>query len=311
MNRDKILIIDDEIENLSILKVRLESSDFDVVTADNPRFGINLAKKENPDLILLDLNMPEMDGYEVCKHLKNDFVTSNIPIIMLTCMDSLDHKLNGLEGGADDYLVKDKIEYREIAARVRSHLRRNRTNMSASPLTKLPGNVAIERKAKEIIANKEPFVLGYLDIDNFKAYNDYYSFEQGDKIIQFIAKSLVKVVRKLGRQGDFVGHIGGDDFVFITVPEKAEEIADATVRWIDKVAPQLYNEHDRENGCITAKDREGNLKKFGFIGVTIALVEYNPDYTLLSEYSEDASRIKKMLKNEGGSRYATSQILKR
>lgn len=309
MKKDKILIIDDEVENLSILKVRLESSNFDVVTAESPKLGISLAKTENPDAILLDLNMPEMDGYQVCRVLKDDYATAHIPVILLTCMDSLDHKLEGLEGGADDYFVKDKIEYREIAARVRSHLRRNKTNISASPLTKLPGNIAIEIKAKDMIANNQRFELGYLDIDNFKAYNDYYSFEQGDKVIQFIGKSLVKAVANCGREGDFVGHIGGDDFVFITGEGSGEKIASAMVQWVDKVAPQMYHETDRKIGFITAKDREGKVKKFGFIGVTIAVVGYNPEYKTLSDYSEVAAKIKKILKNQGGSRYGSSDML--
>ncbi len=307
---EKILIIDDEIENLEILKTRLIKSEFEVITSNSPREGIKLAQKHNPDLILLDLNMPDMDGYQVCKVLKDNYSTSNIPVILLTCMDSLDHKLTGLEGGADDYLVKDKIDYREMAARIRSHLRRSKATMSANPLTQLPGNRSIEAEILKRLESPHSFAVGYLDIDNFKAFNDYYSFQQGDRVIKFIADSLVRAVSQLGAEEDFVGHIGGDDFIFITQPQNARPIAEAVVKWVDKVSPQLYHKEDQDRGYIDGKDRDGNPKRFGFIGVTIALVFSTKDYESYEDFSETAGVIKKMLKNSGGSRFAGPEVLK-
>jgi len=307
MNRkEKILVIDDEVENLSLLRVRLESSDFDVITSDNPHRGILLASSQNPDLILLDLNMPEMNGFQVCKKLKEKWDTSHIPILMLTCMDDIDIKLKGLDMGADDYIVKDKLDYRELAARIRSHLRRMHSNMSANPLTRLPGNISINNKVSDLIRSKRDFVIGYVDIDNFKAYNDYYSFQQGDKIIQFVAQSLVKIVEKYGNPDDFVGHIGGDDFIFISDNEHADIIADSMVKWIESVTKQLYHEEDQINGGIVAKDRDGKPKLFGFIGVTIALVSSKHNLPSFEEYSTIASKIKKKLKNQGGKQFGSS-----
>jgi diguanylate cyclase (GGDEF)-like protein len=176
-------------------------------------------------------------------------------------------------------------------------------------LTYLPGNPAIEQRFEELMEKGESFALGYLDIDNFKAYNDYYGFTQGDKIIQFVAQSLVAIVNKAGLNGDFVGHIGGDDFIFLSHVENAEIIASATVQWIKNAAPELYTHEDRKRGGIMGKDRDGNHKLFGFIGVSIAIVFSAKDLKTFSEYSSLAAKIKKALKNSGGSNYADRSIL--
>ncbi|MGC9315180.1 MAG: GGDEF domain-containing response regulator [bacterium] len=304
---EKILIIDDEVGNLLMLKVRLEHENFEVLTADDPYDGLQLALEKHPDLILLDVNMPGIDGFEVCRRLKMNFETSQIPVIMLTCMDDTDYKIEGLEGaGADDYLIKDEIDHREIAARIRSILRRTRNQISVNPLTHLPGNRAIQDEIEKRIASGEDFIVAYIDIDNFKAYNDVYGFQNGDGVILLIAQIMREASG--GRPGVFLGHIGGDDFVFISSPEVAEPIADRIVRTVAQVAPEYYTTEHRNAGCIRGMDRDGNPKRFPFFAVSIALINGKGE-TSVTEIAEKAGQIKKKLKNLGGNRYGSPEIL--
>jgi len=304
---EKILIIDDEVGNLFMLKVRLEHENFTVLTEDEPEEGLKLAHSEHPDIILLDVNMPGMNGFEVCRKLKGDFATAQIPVIMLTCMDDTDYKIEGLEGaGADDYLIKDEIDHREIAARIRSILRRTRESISVNPLTHLPGNRAIEAEVNRRLESAEPFTIGYVDIDSFKAYNDVYGFQNGDKIILAIAKILRESVTD--RPGVFVGHIGGDDFVFISPPEVAEPIADRIVRGVAEIAPQYYTEEHRQAGGIHSVDRDGDTKFFPFFSVSVAILPVDAGNSP-SEFGEIAGRIKKKLKENGGNRYGGPEII--
>jgi len=302
---EKVLIIDDEVGNLHMLKIRLEHENFVVLTADDPYEGLQLATVKHPDLILLDVNMPGINGFEVCRRLKADFETGQIPIIMLTCMDDTDYKIEGLEGaGADDYLIKDEIDHREIAARIRSILRRTRKQISVNPLTHLPGNRAIQEELSKRLESGQSFAVGYIDIDNFKAYNDVYGFQNGDKVILLIAQIMRDAAGQ--RQDVFLGHIGGDDFVFVTPGEIAEPIADRIVRRVAEVAPEYYTAEHRAAGCIRSIDREGNPKRFPFFAVTIALI---PGAGSPEVIAETAGKIKKELKNSGGNRYGGPEIL--
>jgi len=307
LNKEKVLIIDDEVGNLHMLKIRLEYENFEVLTADDPYKGLELAHSELPDVILLDVNMPGLDGFDVCRRLKADFNTNGIPVIMLTCMDDTDYKIEGLEGaGADDYLVKDEIDHREIAARIRSLLRRTRESISANPLTRLPGNRAIEAELSKRFSGNSPFVVGYIDIDNFKAYNDIYGFQNGDRVILTIA-NIVRTVTA-NHPGTFIGHIGGDDFLFVSSLECAEAIASAIVSEVECTAPEFYTREHRDAGGIISADRDGNQRKFPFFAVSIALIPNNA-VDSPSTLSEIAGKIKKSLKARGGNCYGGPQIL--
>jgi len=288
-----------------MLKIRLEHENFEVLTADDPYKGLEIAHNLSPEVILLDVNMPGLNGFEVCRRLKADFATNNIPVIMLTCMDDTDYKIEGLEGaGADDYLIKDEIDHREIAARIRSILRRTRDSISANPLTRLPGNRAIDAELKHRFALGEPFCVGYIDIDNFKAYNDIYGFQNGDRVILCVAEILRSAVSV--HRDTFIGHIGGDDFIFIARPEVSVDMAQKIVAEVKRVAPEYYSREHREAGGIDSTDREGNPRFFPFFAVSIALVGSS---LAPSELPELAGRIKKNLKARGGNCYGGPEVL--
>ena len=167
----KILAVDDEPDILRLTQFLLESWGYQVATAPNGRVAIEVARAKSPDLILMDVNMEEMNGFEACEHLKGDYLTSAIPVIMLTSQDQIRDKITGLGRGADDYVIKT-VDPLELRARIEMVIRRTQEQSSANPLTKLPGNTAIERVVQRHLESGKRFSVCYCDLDNFKAYND-------------------------------------------------------------------------------------------------------------------------------------------
>jgi PleD family two-component response regulator len=292
----RILVVDDEPHIRQILKFTLEKADYQVFTASDGFEALEKMTETKPNLVLLDVMMPRMDGFEVCRKMREDFVFSQIPVIMLTAKGDLNEKVRGLEGGANDYLVKP-YSNDELLLRVRNVLEWNIRQKEANPLTGLPGNTAIERELVRRIKLKKPYAFLYIDIDNFKGFNDYYGYQKGDHIIEFLAGVMTKTIEKLGNKGDFIGHIGGDDFVMIASPTRAELMAKYIIDEFDKGALLLLNEDDVKRGYLEVRDRQGELKRIPVMSVTMALVistdnniehfaEINDIATSLKEYGK-------------------------
>lgn len=267
----RILVVDDEPHIRQILKFTLEKADYQVFTAADGIEALEKMNETKPNLVLLDVMMPRMDGFEVCRKMREDFVLGQIPVIILTAKGDLDEKVRGLEGGANDYLVKP-YSNDELLLRVRNVLEWNIRQKEANPLTGLPGNTAIERELVRRIKLKKPYAFLYIDIDNFKGFNDYYGYQKGDHIIEFLAGVMTKAIEKLGAKADFIGHIGGDDFVMITSPSRAEFMAKYIIDEFDKGTLLLLNEDDVKRGYLEVRDRQGELKRIPVMSVTMALV---------------------------------------
>lgn len=296
----KILLIDDEENFRFMMRMSLEKSIFEVVEADNGLSGLKMIETEQPHLVLLDLNMPEPDGHEVCELIKNNPGYSNLPVIILTASDDLADKLKRLNGGADDYITK-YMDFQEMDARIKLVIRRAQQNLDHNPLTHLPGNNAIRDLLNTNIESSRIFSMAYLDLDNFKAYNDKYGFGEGDRVIKFTADLIRKCVNTTGGK-TFTGHIGGDDFVLIGEPQSVNASANKIVQEFDKLIVEFYNEEDRSNGFIISTDRRGNVMQFGFISVSIAVVS-NSDrkYESAAEVMSTISELKKYAKSKSGS----------
>ncbi len=267
----KILVVDDEDHIRRILKFQLEKHKYVVIEADNGETALELVRREAPDLVILDLMMPKMDGFETCMRIRQNFQTSQIPIIMLTAKSELPDKIKGLQDGANDYLTKP-YSNEELLLRVRNVLDWSLKQKEANPLTGLPGNRAIEKELQRRIEGKEPFAFLYLDIDNFKPYNDYYGYQKGDEAILFLSDIVTESVNSLGGASDFVGHIGGDDFVVISSPSRAEYIARHIIDEFDKGSLILLNEDDVRRGYMEIRNRLGEIKRMPLMSLTVALV---------------------------------------
>ena len=298
--KKKILIIDDDEVARALLSGILEiTSNYDVIMGENGADGINEAIRTHPDLIILDIMMPNMDGFEVCRILRADIATRYIPIIILSAKNEIDTRIEGLMIGADDYITKP-FNHEELIARIDALLRRNEISLDANPLTRLPGNISIERELMKRLADGATFAVGYADLDNFKAFNDKYGFLKGDRIIF----ETGNIIRNSVKRFDFVGHVGGDDFVFIAGPENIEDVCQKIIRAFDRQIPQYYDKESRERGYIHSENRNGTTSRFELMSISIAVVtNLSRIFTHFAEISEVGAELKKYLKTLPGSNY--------
>ena len=302
MRKERILIIDDDPDIRDVLDLSL-SEFYTIFEACNGKEGLEMVRTKNPELIITDYNMPVMNGPEFCKQLRRDILLRHLPVIMLTGKGETKDMVLGIESGADDYLVKP-FEPETLLARIRMILKRTTRSLDANPLTHLPGNSSIMEEFQSYIDNGKPFAVGYADLDKFKIYNDKYGFEHGDEIIRALARILIDATQQFCGSEAFVGHIGGDDFVFICADEKADAISQNIVDAFDKLAPSFYSSEDIAAGFIAGVDRQGNAVKAGLVGVSIGIVSnVNHKITHVAQIGELGAELKKFAKSVGKSNY--------
>jgi diguanylate cyclase (GGDEF)-like protein len=302
MNK-KILVIDDGLFFRQQIKLILTEAGYDVITSVDGEDGLLKVRMEKPDLVLLDVVMPGMDGFEVCRILRESESNNLMPIILLSAMDAQDDKLVGLELGADDYITKPFNE-RELLSRIRNTLRRIDRNRAANPLTGLSGNLEIQREISSRIAKEEKFAVIYVDLDNFKSYNDVYGYAKGDVAIKMTADILADMIQHFGGTGDFVGHIGGDDYVLVTTPDRMITICRETITLFDERIKEIFKEEDLKKGYISTVNRKGVQENFPIMSISMAVVtnEY-VDFQSHLQVAETASGVKKLVKAMEGSNY--------
>jgi diguanylate cyclase (GGDEF)-like protein len=298
----KVLIVDDSPFFRGQLKLTL-GKEYDVIEAGTGADGLDMVKSEKPDIVLLDVVMPDYSGFEICRILRDSESNNLMPIIMITSQDAQEDILIGLEYGAEDY-VKKPFNERELLSRIRNILRRIDRNRNANPLTGLHGNIEIQREVESRISRDEGFAVIYADLDNFKAYNDVYGYSNGDRIIVLTADILTDQTALFGNPGDFVGHVGGDDFIIVTTIDKAEAICSSVIDEFDEKVLTFYNEEDRTRGVITTKNRRGEVDTFPLMTISMAIVT-NERRRIDShvEVGEIAAEVKKKLKTMPGSNY--------
>ena len=265
----KILLADDSHAIRFLVSEILTNAGFTVIEAQNGQEAIEKTNKENPDLLILDYDMPQKNGFEVVREVRSRTGYLHTPIIIFTANTEKNTKLEGLGMDIDDYLTKPADED-EIVARVKLLLKRNKQKMDCNPLTRLPGNPSIQTRVEEAIASGRTFAVLYCDLNNFKSFNDKYGFEAGDRVLKQTSEILVQAARQ--DTNSFVGHIGGDDFIIVCDFDKAEPIAREIVQRIDAVASSFYNEEDRQQGFMQAKNRKGELETFNFLAIGIGIV---------------------------------------
>jgi diguanylate cyclase (GGDEF)-like protein len=302
-----VLVVDDDTDIARFIEINLRLEGFDVRVAHDGEQAEESIDQETPDLVLLDVMMPKVDGVELCRRLRANPATANLPVIMLTAKSLSADKVVGLTAGADDYIIKP-FDTLELVARVRSTLRRNAEMRAVSPLTGLPGNHRIEEELAEHVVKAEPFAVLYLDLDNFKAFNDAYGFLRGDEVITLLATAARRAVMEAGEPAPFLGHIGGDDFVVVCEPEQAESLAKRVVDVFDSSAPRLHDPGDCERGYIEVTDRQGKARRFPLVSVSIGIaMSGNRMFADKREVVDVATEMKKVAKNTVGSSVAVDR----
>ncbi len=299
----KILIICND-KNLSdIITFCLDGWGYEVVIFEGTVLDVNAIKKHEPDLIMIDFHLEHNEGLLLCKTLKADFFTAAIPIITLINKRHLRSQLLSLRQGIDDYLIKppDPLDLR---VRIEMALRRTQYSFYTNALTKLAGGRTIEELLKEKLLKREGFSFAHIDIDNFKYFNDCYGYLKGDAVIIQTAYILYDALKKQGGRSDFIGHIGGDDFVFMSTPEHEREIALRLINEFDRLIPLHYTPEDRTKGFIFTTDRSGIKRKIPLMSLSVAIVNSQEGYFKnIVEINEAIAGIKYYLKKLNGSKF--------
>lgn len=309
----KVIIITGDNELATVLDFCFDGWGYEVFFDQASEPDFSRIARISPDVIIVDANAGGRNGLIICDTLKTNLATVSVPVITLLEKKHLRGELLKMQQGVDDYLIKppDPLELR---VRVEMAIRRSQHNFYANPLTGLPGGILIEEAITKRLNDKKEFVTGQVDIDNFKSFNDRYGYLQGDRVIMQTAHMLTTCVEKWGKKGDFVGHIGGDDFVVITAPEKYNDVCENFICMFDTIIRFHYCEEDRVNGFIVAKDRSGHTRKIPLMSVTAALVMKNSseDVNSTIEINERIAEVKQYLKKIPGSKYmADRRVVKK
>nr|WP_296072335.1 response regulator [uncultured Actinoplanes sp.] len=300
---DLILVVDDDPDIASFVEFNLKMHGYEVIRARDGEQALEVMEDQRPDLAVVDWMMPRMDGVELTRRLRAEPLTSALPVIMLTAKSMTVDKVVGLTAGVDDYLVKP-FDTAELIARVSSTLRRNKEFREVSPLTGLPGNARVRREIADRMKAGGDYSVGYIDIDRFKSVNDVYGFDRGDEFISALARSLHKAVTTVGRPSIFLGHIGGDDFVFICHPDQVLPLTKRTVTDFEQAADQLYDPGDAARGYIEVPDRRGNKNRAALVTLSIGVAQATADgrrFTDPRVVIAVASEMKKVAKSQPGS----------
>lgn len=300
----KILIISSDRNLREVLKFCFDGWGYEVTLYEASPKDIAPVKRASPDVIVVDVHTARRTDLEICRLLKDDFITAFIPVVTLINKRQLRAQLLNIKQGVDDYLIKppDPLDLR---VRVEMAMKRAQYNFYSSTLTGLPGGRIIEEALRERLRGEGAFSFGYLDLDNFKCFNDTYGYVKGDRVIMQTAYMLYTAISRRGNKNDFIGHIGGDDFAFITTPDRHREICESFIADFNKIMPFHYSAEDRRRGFIVAPDRTNKTKKMPLVSVSVAVINRmkEPDFRNIIEINEKVAEIKRYLKTFEGSKF--------
>ncbi len=299
--RFSVLVVDDDPAVRTLSREVLEAQGYSTLEAENGAQALAIVRSQPVDAVLLDLMLPDFDGFQVTEQIRANRETADIPIIFISARGQITDKVKALKIGADDYVVKP-FDALELGARVESVIKRKERELDSSPSTRLPGSVALEKEVSRRLSERQPFCLCYLDLDNLKAFNDFYGYAKADGIIQQTATLIRKAVEKYGSPREFVSHIAGDDFVLVCRPEVLQPIADDIIQNFDRLIPLYYEPSDQARGYIETTDRFGEMRRFGIMSISLAAVTVEPGrYRSHAEISTRAAEVKRRAKEIPGS----------
>jgi diguanylate cyclase (GGDEF)-like protein len=270
MGKARLLVVEDDNDISNMLKIYFTSLGYDVDVAPRGIEALEKTRTVIPHLIVLDIMLPDIDGYEVCRKLRQSTRSSHIPVIFLTQKDERSDKLQGLELGADDYITKP-FDIEELKLRVQGAIRRSEREALTDPHSGLPAGRLIEEQLRLTI-RKDGWAYMDIRINHFDQFKDIYGFVAADDVLRFAAMLMSEVVDELGSSSDFIGHAGGDNFVIITSDENADKIRERLkVRFAEEVQTH-YNFMDRQQGFIMAANAENQMEKTSLMTFSIGIV---------------------------------------
>lgn len=298
----EIYIIDDKAELITQLeKVFKNEKDYHFVSVKSDELDIVL--KNIPTMIIVEDDNTSVTALDICKIIRSDEDNSITPIVVLSSEIDHDYRVEILKLSVQYYILKP-IDEDYFYMTVKNMIDFVATNRRVSPLTGLPGNVQIQAEMKKRLLNKEEFGVVYFDLDNFKAYNDVYGFANGDEIIKFTARTIVKHVHEIPDGDNFIGHIGGDDFVAIIEKCDYEKMCKDIIADFDNSVTDYYTEEDVERGFVEVANRRGIIEEFPIVSISIGVVEVEKErFSSTLEIGEISAQVKHMAKTVMGSTY--------
>ena len=270
MGKARLLVVEDDNDISNMLRIYFTGLGYEVDVASRGSDALEKTRHVLPHLIVLDIMLPDIDGYEVCRTLRTHTRTSHIPVIFLTQKDERSDRLQGLELGADDYITKP-FDIEELKLRVRGAIRRSERESLTDPRSGLPAGRLIEDQLRRTI--REPH-WAYMDtrINFFDQFKDVYGFVAGDDVLRFTAMIISEVVDEVGMPTDFIGHAGGDNFIIITTEDAAPVIKEQLKSRFAKEVQTHYNFMDREQGYIMTAHTGGQMEKTPLMTMAIGIV---------------------------------------
>lgn len=268
---------------------------------------INVALKNIPSLIIINEDSISRDTVEICDMIRKDEDNSITPIIVASSNSDKKHRIDIISRSVE-YYIKKPVDEQYLYYTIKNLMRLMYMNRRVSPLTGLPGNVQIHAELKKRMLNHEEFAVLYIDLDNFKAYNDVYGFLKGDEIIKYTAKVIVRNVHSIENNNCFVGHIGGDDFVAIVEKTDYDKICQDILADFDHHISQFFTQQDLERGYLEVANRRGIMEQFPLTSLSIGVVEVEPGrFRNILEIGEIGAQVKHNAKTVLGSSYAINR----
>jgi diguanylate cyclase (GGDEF)-like protein len=270
MNKGRILVVEDDVDISNMLRIYFTGQGYEVNLTGRGEDALALTRQKLPSLIVLDIILPDMDGYAVCKALRTATRTSHIPIIFLTQKDERSDRIAGLELGADDYVTKP-FDIEELRLRVQNALSRAERESLTDPRTGLPAGRLIEDQLRQILRS-DGWALLDVRINHFDTFKEAYGFVAGDDVLRFTAMMINQILDQSGSEADFVGHVGGDNFLVITRAERAGQVENDMRRRFAEGVQSHYSNIDRERGHILVPSQDGQGQQAALMDLSIGLV---------------------------------------
>jgi DNA-binding response OmpR family regulator len=267
---ERILIIEDEQTVAEIIAINLQIETFEVEVALNGTTGLAMARDGGFDLIICDIMMPDIDGYEICRQLKSEAGTRDVPIILLTARTEVENKVAGLEAGADDYITKP-FNFSDLIEHINMNLDRAANKYVTDSLTGLPGNIDSDDSLKEVVLSGDSFAYLLVSINDLRPYREVYGDQRFEEVLSFTSKTVRSALASYRSARAAAFYLGGGNFSVLAIPSDAEDLAREIISNFDAGMVEFYKPEDRAKGCITTFDRRGAMLDNPLMTVSVGI----------------------------------------
>lgn len=290
MSKGSILVVEDDFDISNMLKIYFSGQGYAVEVASKGQDALDATRRSLPNLIVLDINLPDISGYDVCRELRTTIRTSHIPIIFLTQKDERSDKIVGLELGADDYVTKP-FDIEELKLRIQNAIEAAKKHRQINPVSSFPTGAPIEEHLRGLMRSTGQWAYIDIKIGSFEPFKDVYGWQAGDEVIRATAMIITEVLDQSGTSDDFVGHPGSDNFVIITHAENTDPLVDALSERFKNEIQQHYSFIDRERGYMLVGDDQKDLMLLS-IGTVSTRTHQFSDIREITELAADDRRRK-------------------